>query len=95
MADVEIGSGNRNISGHLLEAYKNYYEEELAQEYATVADVSLESHEVFSRRRVREIILEHTPKQRIEVYLEWNGILGYADTIFDICRGDVYVGRDR
>lgn len=102
MADVEIGSGKRPLHGGLVEAYKNYYEVELQQEYERVSDekaddLTISEQELqnldfdrFVERRVREIICEHTPKQRLEVYLEWNGILGYTESIFAFARGEIY-----
>ncbi len=32
-------------------------------------------------------ILKDTPEQRLEVYLEWNGILGYTQRILHITKG--------
>lgn len=30
------------------------------------------------------LISEHDNKRRLQVYCEWNGIIGYAGTLFDI-----------
>jgi hypothetical protein len=34
-------------------------------------------------------ILDASPKERLSVYLRWNGIFGYTETIFAIATGEI------
>jgi hypothetical protein len=104
--NVEIAS-ERPLHGGLVEAYKNYFETEIQQDFDRVSNAMADDltiseavlaqmdFETFEKKRVREIILAHTPRERLAVYLEWNGIQGYTDTIYEISVGDVYAGRNR
>lgn len=38
--------------------------------------------EAWRRNRAIEEIVAATPLERLEVYLEWNGILGYSEMIY-------------
>lgn len=60
----------------LIEAYEGFYEKEL-------------SHVSEDKRAlgVASLIYAHTPKERLAVYLTWNGILGYTETIWAITQG--------
>lgn len=63
------------ISNDLREAYKGYYED---------------SHNnPPSDRWVEETIATHTPKERLDVYLTWNGIIGWTSRIFEIATGEL------
>lgn len=69
------------ISNDLIEAYKGYYEDELEQ-VVPWTDAAVNSW-------VIDKIRSHTPKERLEVYLEWNGILGYSSRIWEITQGEL------
>lgn len=88
MANVEITTTPLTIHNGLFEAYRNYYEEELKIEYDRTEYT--EAPDKFINRRVRQIILEHTPKQRLEVYLEWEGIMGWTETVYNLAIGNIY-----
>jgi hypothetical protein len=83
-----------NIHGGLLEAYLGYYEEEWQNEFADspagAGDFSVTFKEWLNRRATTQIT-EDSPKQRLDIYLEWNGILGYTETIWDISQGQFTV----
>lgn len=36
----------------------------------------------------KHLINEATPRERLETYLEWNGIIGYTQAIFEIATQD-------
>lgn len=78
------------ISKDLLEAYIGYYEDEWEAElYEEVGgtNVSDEDHKAWMKSRAIKEIISHAPKRRLEIYLEWNGILGYGSRIYDIATG--------
>lgn len=39
------------------------------------------------KAEIGRMIIDHDAKQRLEVYLEWNGILGYSNRIFELATG--------
>lgn len=61
----------------LLAAYLGFYEDELL-------------HAADKEAEARALIKSHTPKQRLAVYLEWNGIHGYTESIWGIASGEVF-----
>ncbi|HEX9429604.1 MAG TPA: hypothetical protein VF944_04435 [Candidatus Bathyarchaeia archaeon] len=71
------------IHNDLVEAYKGFYEDEIARdepvggEFYNLVDEWVEAK-----------IRSHTPKERLEVYLEWNGIIGYTGRIWSIAQGE-------
>ena len=76
------------IGNHLVEAYTGYYEDERAVEqddgsFKVVADMTKEEFDTWVRWR----IIKDSPQERLERYCEWNGILGYHRTLFDIATG--------
>lgn len=36
----------------------------------------------------KALINQHSPKKRLEIYLQWNGIIGWTDSIFAIANSD-------
>lgn len=84
-----------SIHGGLLEAYLGYNEDEWEREYegfkTHAADNEMVPYKEWSYKRAEKVIRAHTPKQRLAIYLEWNGILGYTETIWDISSGMVDV----
>lgn len=76
------------ICNDLIEAYKGYYEDEIIRDYNQQQPIEMagwESHWVANK------IQSHSPKERLEVYLEWNGILGWTNRIWEISQGEIYV----
>ncbi len=55
----------------LIEAYQGYYEDAIE---------SVEDKRAWAVRK----ILADSPKERLHVYLEWNGILGYTESIYKV-----------
>jgi hypothetical protein len=79
-----------NVSNDLIEAYVGYYEDEWLEEFhneVAGANVADEEWKTWSRNRAIQKIVNHTPKRRLEVYLEWNGILGYIGRIYELATG--------
>ena len=72
------GRTNMAISKDLLEAYKGYYETDL--------ELSLKLN---GYKDIEDMIRSHSPQRRLEVYLEWNGIIGYANRAFEIATGEL------
>ena len=68
---------HKNIHNDLIKAYEGYYDDSLKKEL-----------EYEGYKDVEEMIRAHSPKKRLEVYLEWNGILGWTGRIWDISQGE-------
>lgn len=66
----------------LEEAYLGYYEDEMAADLT----VPMEEPEHAKAWVLNKISLD-TPKERLRVYLEWNGILGYSEVIYAVATG--------
>lgn len=63
------------ISNDLIEAYVGMFGDKEDRNY--------------DARTPEEHIMSHSPKERLEVYLEWNGILGYSSRIWEITQGEL------
>lgn len=68
-------------SNDLMEAYLGYYGED---ENPSVTDPSVTDPRAWAEEKIKS----HTPKERLEIYLEWNGILGYTSRIWEISQGE-------
>jgi len=83
------------ISNDLVEAYKGVFEDdwqakEAYKEYVKQAGgLAVPNFEYWLGDYVVGLIQESTPKRRLEVYLEWNGIIGYTGRIFEIATGEL------
>lgn len=85
------------IRNDLIEAYKGYYEDgpegrevqRLYEIYAKENDPNWQPFVTWFDNWVRIKILTDSPKERLERYLEWNGIIGYSSTVFDIATGNL------
>lgn len=80
------------IRNDLVEAYKGYYEDERTVQqddgsYKKVIDFSKEEWDTWIHWK----IVSDTPEERCVRYCEWNGIIGYATSIFMIATGKVNV----
>jgi hypothetical protein len=84
----------------LIEAYKGYYEKELERDQRATYDeyvkdegcngeFAVETFESWVEGHVRAMIENDTPKRRLEIYCEWNGILSYSDTLYAIATGEL------
>lgn len=65
-----------NIPHYLIEAYKGYHDDELPG----------------CEGRMIALIQQDPPKRRLKIYLEWEGILGYTDIVFDLATTEKYDG---
>lgn len=74
------------IHGGLMEAYLGYYEDDFSAEFPGVAKSGL-TFEEWNKAQADKKIRADSPKRRLEIYLEWNGILGYANTVYEIATG--------
>ena len=80
------------IRNDLIEAYKGYYEDDrealrLAKEHFKV-DIITDAQ--FGEWIVYKILTD-SHKERLERYLEWNGIQGYTNSIYEIAHGSISV----
>ena len=85
--------------GGLREAYEGYYEEDafVRAEYDSYVreeidggQLAVPSFEWWLESWCYRKCLSDTPLRRLAIYCEWNGILGYSSTLYDIAtRGDV------
>lgn len=76
-------------------AYNEYVQSEEKQAMITKGKnrgqlayaVVVEAWESWFLRWIEHKIVTDDPKTRLQIYLEWNGILGYTDSIYDIAMG--------
>lgn len=83
----------------LTNAYIGTYEDELREKHALVfaGESIAEDFDSWAKRAVKlgwlgcpfTPISEATRHERLAVYLQWNGILGFTETIYAIATGDV------
>lgn len=82
------------IHGGLMEAYLGYNEDEWVSEYdreMAGKKTDIDDYQTWSEKKAEQVIRAHTPKQRFAIYLEWNGILGYTETLWEITQGEFEV----
>lgn len=60
------------FSSDLMKAYRDYYEKEIGS---------------MSDEEVQNMILNHSHVDRLQIYLEANGIIGYTKRIYEIATG--------
>ncbi len=79
--------------GGMIEAFKGYFEEnwETRRDYEAYVEKESKSGELvllsfdgWYDGYIQTLIALASNKERLRVYLEWNGILGYTESIFDI-----------
>ncbi len=77
------------IHNDLLEAYRGVYEEDFERDWENkLPDVGTLSLDGYVTMRIAFRITEHTAKERLDVYLQWNGIIGYTGRIWEISQGE-------
>jgi hypothetical protein len=77
----------------LIEAYKGYYDGEMEaleayEAYLTTCEGEAESYDGWFATWIADKIASDGPKDRLAIYLEWHGILGYTETIWAISQGE-------
>lgn len=86
------------ISNDLIEAYIGFYEDnyEVQNEYKQFVNVEGKGGELAAQdfdswlaEWIARKIKSHSPKERLEVYLTWNGIIGYTNRIWSITQGEL------
>lgn len=78
------------IGNDLIEAYKGYYEKESILPWTNAeAGYVLMGPDAAIDKWVREKIESDSPKERLAIYLEWNGILGYTNRIWELSQGEL------
>jgi hypothetical protein len=77
------------IRNDLIEAYKGYYEDDrdTLRKFTNEGTFMFDLFEEWIRLK----IVSDSPKERLERYLEWNGISGYTNTVFEIATGSISV----
>lgn len=66
----------------LVEAYIGYYEREMARDL-TVKMEEPEHTEAWARAR----IMSEAPKQWLDTYMHWHGLIGWTENVWDISHG--------
>lgn len=74
------------IANDLVEAYKGVYEDQITKDLG-----DLWEDQMARILWCHGMIVNHTPKERLETYLQWNGIFGYTGRIWDISQGEYTV----
>jgi len=76
------------VHGGLLEAYLGYYEEESLEPWtrAEPGYVSM-GPDAAQRKWCEAKIAADTPEQRLEIYMHWNGMIGWSGTCYEIATG--------
>lgn len=76
------------IRNDLIEAYKGYYEDDRDALASAKAfhGVDIITDAQFGEW-VKLKIISDTPAERLERYYEWNDIIGYASSLYDIATG--------
>lgn len=84
------------IFNSLTEAFAGYYEvENLAayQEYvereSRNGQVAVLSSDSWIASHVERTIRSATPRKRMDVYLQWNGISGYTSMLWELSQGKI------
>lgn len=77
------------IGNHLIEAYKGHYEDDREQFrlFKEYTKVEVATEDQYNEWLTTIKIIQDTPKERLRVYCEWEGILGYSSTLYDIATG--------
>lgn len=78
------------VSNGLIEAYMGAYEDDLAYDCEKEFEgKEADQHEKqgWVREKIIEKIISHTPEQRLEMYCNWNGIIGYHNYLYRIALG--------
>lgn len=73
------------IANDLIEAYRGRYEDAHKPQEAGrfVGEPTTEE--------AIQMIRKDTPKERLATYLQWNGIIGYTNRIWEISQGETEV----
>lgn len=71
------------IGDDLIKAYQGYYENQHSP------DGRSWFHGEPTREEAIEMIKAQSPKERLEVYLHWNGIIGWTNRIWEISQGEM------
>lgn len=78
----------KKIHNDLFAAYAGYYEDDIAREIPRGPGPLTPADDLAQIKWVEAKIRSHTPKKRLEVYLHWNGIIGWTGRIWDITQGE-------
>lgn len=88
------------ICNDLVEAYKGKYEddwyikslyEEFVKKEGQDGQLAVIDYESWLGDWIRNKIEKDDPKTRLSIYLEWNGILGWTNRIWEITQGGIFV----
>lgn len=81
----------------LVEAYIGHYEDEITEGYlAYLAALgpdpdAVEAEGGFAHSFAVKKIQSHSNLERMEIYCEWNGIIGYASTLYHMAHDGGYI----
>lgn len=77
------------IRADLIEAYRGVYEQELVDAHRVTFYNSPETQDFnqWAEGKIPAMIQAATPRERLDTFLQWNGILGFTSAIFNIANG--------
>lgn len=78
------------IHNDLIQAYQGYYEDDWMDEFSRSKDGAGNfaiTYKEWLAKRTDEWIRRDSPRDRLRIYCEWNGILGYDNRIWEIAQG--------
>lgn len=81
------------IGNDLIEAYTGFYEDHYMDEYRGEfpgRNPSGDEYNEWAINRATQQIINNTPEQRLKIYLEWNGIIGYSNRIYKLATGHLF-----
>ena len=85
MKTVNISRIHNDLREAYFGTYEDLFEDDWNRKLPDVGELSLDD---YINMRVGERVREHTAKERLDVYLTWNGILGWTHRIWSISQGE-------
>lgn len=84
------------IHDGLRQAYEGYYEDDSEPrreydaafaEWRSRGDEAVETYDGWLRTWCEARIRSETPKQHLEIYCHWNGLIGWSGVLYDLAHG--------
>jgi len=82
-----------SIHSDLVEAFLGVYEEDYRKEYDLYVEkhkgeLALPSYDYWVEDLARNSIRKSTNEERLDVYCQWNGIIGFSNRLYKIATGE-------
>ncbi len=80
-----------NIGNDLIKAYMGVHEDELQHLHKVKFENSpeVQDFDQWAEPIVKNMINQASPKDRLDTYLQWNGILGWTNRIWELSQGEL------